>query len=518
MAVMTAPPPSKTPPVRRHLGFARRSHWTRTIGLALGFAMLGTVLHQHGASIAAWAVSILYCFGFPHLAWWLARRSAEPLRTEERNLLCDHFFGGFTTALMAFNLLPSVLTLCLMCMDSMTGGGRRLMLRGLVLHAIGTAVGVALFGADWDPAPTLTIVIASVPLLLLQPITVSLTARAAIDKLQAQRIQLEYQGQRDGLSGLFNRAHWESLVHAEFERCRRGAQPATLVMADLDHFKRINDEHGHAAGDEAIRRFADTLRRELRLNDAAGRYGGEEFGLLLPGTSAAAACELIERLRSRLHQQPLLDGVVVTASFGAVDISADIASPSVWLRLADQMLYRAKHLGRDRVATLGDVDTITAPAAQTVPPLCLAALNDQAALSHLLAGFDNSHAALALFDPMDHLVLANAAFRTLYHVQPTARSFADILRHCHRHKLGPAIECQDIEDWLRMAESKRRSRPHRSFTVDMLDAALFRAHETSFSDGWILLTLHSLAIESVIEPADTEWMTTTTAPEMTFEN
>jgi len=516
---MTAPSPSNTPPAQRQLGFARRSHWTRTIGLALGFVMLATVLHQQGASPAAWAVSILYCFGFPHLAWWLAHRSADPLRTEERNLLCDHFFGGLTTVLMAFNLLPSVLALCLMCMDSMTGGGRRLMLRGLAFHAIGIATGLILFGAAWDPDPTLTIVIASVPLLLLQPITVSLTARAAIDKLQAQRVRLEHQGRHDGLSGLFNRAHWESLVHAEFERCRRGAQPATLVMADLDHFKRINDEHGHAAGDEAIRRFADTLRHELRLNDAAGRYGGEEFGLLLPGTSAAAACELIERLRSRMHQQPLLDGVIVTASFGAVDVSADIASAAVWLRLADQMLYRAKHLGRDRVATLGDLDATAAPAAPAVPPLCLEALNDPAALSHLLAGFDNSHAALALFDPMDHLVLANAAFRTLYHVQPTARSFADILRHCHRHKLGPAIECQDIEEWLRMAESKRRSRPHRSFTVDMLDNALFRAHETSFSDGWILLTLNSLAIESAIESVETEWLTTTTtSPELLFES
>jgi diguanylate cyclase (GGDEF)-like protein len=480
------------------MGSARRSYLPRTAGLALGFLMLAAVLWQRQAPATVWTISVLYCFGFPHLAWWLARRAPDPRRAEKRNLLVDPFFGGLATAAMAFNVLPSVLTLSLLSMNSVAGGGPALLLRGLAWHAFGVACGVAAVGLHWVPEPTLLGVLACIPVMVVQPIAISFTARLAIRKLQNKRSELEHRGRHDGLSGLFNRSHWESLVHAEFERCRRAPQHATLVMADLDHFKRINDLHGHAAGDEAIRRFAGTLRRELRLNDAAGRYGGEEFGLLLPGTSAAAAREVIERFRRTLQEQPLLDVVPVTASFGAVELTPDIDSHTAWLRLADQMLYRAKHLGRDRIAVLGDAERdADQPGGHTEAAVAphargMAALDDRAVLSHLLGGFELSGSALALFDPMDRLTLANPAFTALYDVQPTARCFADVMRHCHGKRVGPSISSDDIDGWLRMADGKRRSQPHRSFTVDMVDGALYRASETSFSDGWVLVMLNEV--------------------------
>jgi diguanylate cyclase len=170
------------------------------------------------------------------------------------------------------------------------------------------------------------------------------------------------------LSGLLNRSHWEKLVRAEFARYARSSDPAVLVLADLDHFKRLNDTYGHTVGDDAIRRFAKALKRVLRETDICGRYGGEEFGILLPGTDTAAAREVIERLRRDLHENPMLEGVVVTASFGMVELHREITSVEEWLRVVDKMLYQAKHLGRDRVVELTELTNSALASLEVLPP------------------------------------------------------------------------------------------------------------------------------------------------------
>jgi diguanylate cyclase len=192
-------------------------------------------------------------------------------------------------------------------------------------------------------------VMACVPLLIIHPFSVGYVAFQAVQRLNAKRIEFERLSQHDGLSNLFNRRHWESVVRNEFARFARHGAPAVLVLADLDHFKRINDQHGHAAGDEAIRRFANLLNRVLRTTDVCGRYGGEEFGILLPDTDMPAAQEVIERLRSELYANTLMDGAVVTASFGLVQLDRDKPSVEAWLKQVDQMLYMAKAQGRDQL-------------------------------------------------------------------------------------------------------------------------------------------------------------------------
>ncbi|WP_394787525.1 diguanylate cyclase [Rhodoferax sp.] len=482
---------------QNHLAFARRSYLSRIGGLTLGYVMVAAVLYQNDAPFWAWVWPALHCFVGPHLGWWLAQRSPRPREAERRNLLADHFFGGLWMVLMQFNLLPCVLTISLLSMDSMAGGGVRLVLRGLAWHALGTALGIALFGWHWQPQSSLLTVLACLPLMVCQPILISYIARKAIQRLKKQSLELRYQSQHDGLSGLFNRSHWEKQVRLEFARFRRHGESAVLVLADLDHFKRINDLHGHAAGDDAIRHFSAALSRVLREIDVCGRYGGEEFGVLLPLTSAHAARDVLDRLRRDLHTKPLLDQALVTASFGVVELSADIPSTEAWLRLADQMLYRAKHLGRDCVVVLGEQNAITVPAPLEVPVVApaytsLKALNDPMKLSRLLAGLDMGDVPLALFDPSDRLAVANPAFVKLFAVQPEAVSFGDIMRHCHSRQIGPRIVSDDIETWLRAADAKRRSQAQRNFLVDTCDGRWYRTCETSYSDGWMLLLLFEL--------------------------
>jgi len=484
-------------PHRPHLGFAKRNHVARSFGLLLGLTGVATALSVQGAPAWMWLPPLLHCLLWPHLAWWLAHRAEDPRVVEQRNLLIDHLCGGAWTALMSFSVVPGAAALGLMSMNTMAGGGPRLLRSGLLAHATGVALGVLVFGWRWQPATDLMTALACVPMLLLQPIAIGHTASLALRKLNRKHTELERQSRQDGLSGLFNRSHWESLVQAEFKRCQRSGQTATLVLTDLDHFKHINDDFGHAAGDDVIRRFAELLNSGLRLADVPGRYGGEEFGILLPDTSLAEAREVVERLRERLHRSPLMDGRVVTASFGAAELGPEIAHTDAWVRMADQMLYRAKHLGRDRLAVPGDPVPFdpAVPAGQPPAPTGPSAPGGyNAALSQLLRGLDGQGATMALFDPSDRLALATPSFMALFHVQPTAVSFGDIMRHCHAAQIGPRISTDDITAWLRAADNKRRSAAQRSFEIDLCDGRWFRATETSYSDGWLVLVMGEIGL------------------------
>ena len=156
----------------------------------------------------------------------------------------------------------------------------------------------------------------------------------------------------DGLTGLWNRSYFDRRLEEEVSECRRSGRPVTLILADIDHFKRINDEFGHPVGDSVIERFASILSTG-RQSDVPCRYGGEEFGLILPGVSAASAIEVAERIRRRLSEErwPGRDRLQVTASFGIADLDGCRSGGDAvaLVAAADDALYRAKSAGRDRV-------------------------------------------------------------------------------------------------------------------------------------------------------------------------
>ncbi len=337
------------------LGFARRSFYARTGGLGCALLMFAAVMIEKNASWLLWLGPAVYCLAWPPLAWWLARRAANPRDVERLNLLADQFLIGIWMVPMDFSLLPVVLAVVMTGMNTVAGGGLRLLSRGVAVQLIGVVLGVAIYDGQWLPATSLTVIVAAIPLLVFQPLAVGYVAFTAIHALNIKRYELEKLSQHDGLSGLYNRMHWEKLVRNEFSRFKRSSEAAVLVMVDLDHFKAINDTHGHPAGDEVIRRLATSFNHILRETDISGRYGGEEFGILLPGTSASAAREVVERLRRDWVERPLLNGQNVTASFGLVELDDEIESVEHWIRLTDSMLYRAKRLGRNQVVDLSQL-------------------------------------------------------------------------------------------------------------------------------------------------------------------
>jgi len=172
------------------------------------------------------------------------------------------------------------------------------------------------------------------------------------------RERLRLAGLTDPLTGLYNRRYLEQRLVAEVARARRHAQPLSCLFIDVDHFKQVNDRHGHAAGDLALAGLADTLRGQLRAADLATRYGGEEIAVLLPHTGLRDAALLAERIRQRIASSPALlpDGgqLRLTVSIGVSQLHEGAgldqqALATQLLEHADQALYQAKSGGRDRV-------------------------------------------------------------------------------------------------------------------------------------------------------------------------
>jgi diguanylate cyclase (GGDEF)-like protein len=177
-------------------------------------------------------------------------------------------------------------------------------------------------------------------------------ATAALALSRAELLErAEQAAATDPLTGVANRRTFDrSMLRCQEAWDRRGV-PFALILVDVDHFKQVNDRHGHQAGDETLQAVAQVLREHAGGDDIAARYGGEEFALIMPGADSGAAARTAERVRLALHD---LDRPVrVTASFGVAAVPADADSTAELIAAADAALLRAKAAGRDRVLMAG---------------------------------------------------------------------------------------------------------------------------------------------------------------------
>ncbi len=169
-------------------------------------------------------------------------------------------------------------------------------------------------------------------------------------------VQVRALAAADGLTGVANRRTFDARLPAELARAIRNRRPLSLVLLDVDHFKRLNDTFGHQTGDETLQRVAGALQASARTVDLVARYGGEEFVLVLPDTDRAGAYEVAERLRATL--EAMTAEPTVTASFGVASFPATALDPAALISAADEALYAAKQFGRNRV----ELSRRTAPA------------------------------------------------------------------------------------------------------------------------------------------------------------
>jgi diguanylate cyclase (GGDEF)-like protein len=174
------------------------------------------------------------------------------------------------------------------------------------------------------------------------------------EELRVKTLELEEQATHDKLTGLFNRRYVDDFLQREIENSRRYDRPFTIALADIDHFKRVNDSHSHAIGDKVLCRVAEILTNRCRKTDVVARYGGEEFLLCFPDTSSEFAEQVCSQIRTAVERTDWSDiglGIRLTISFGIAEVGIDSRRTTI-LSDADTRLYQAKHKGRNRIVSL----------------------------------------------------------------------------------------------------------------------------------------------------------------------
>ena len=181
-----------------------------------------------------------------------------------------------------------------------------------------------------------------------------------LHEVEEEKSKLREQVVRDPLTGVFNRRFLDDMLPRELSRATREGYPVAIIMLDLDHFKRINDEYSHATGDEVLKSFTQLLRQGARDSDMVCRYGGEEFVVIMPKMSVDSALERVDAWRAELQESTIACGdcrinITVSAGIAAFPMHGD--TPEELLARADEMLYRSKRLGRSRITVFESEQT-----------------------------------------------------------------------------------------------------------------------------------------------------------------
>ncbi len=334
------------------LSFARRIYLPRIIGLGVGFFCVGAALYPLNMPGWIWALLLFNGFAWPHLAYQISTRSAFPYQAERRNMLYDSLCGGFWAASFQFSPLATVTILSMMTMNNVAAGGQRLFVFGALAQLVGVLLGWSIFGFKFSLTMTQTQVWACLPMLTLYPLALGMVCYRLAIKLSQHKRALSALSRTDSLTGLLNHGAWKDLLHLKFQQCRQHNTQATLALIDIDHFKVINDSYGHIVGDAALRQLSQELKRLLDEYELAGRYGGDEFCVILPTLPLAKAEVLMEQLREALEQyrHPDVPDLRVSLSIGLARYQAGYKDAVDWLEDADKALYTAKHTGRNTIS------------------------------------------------------------------------------------------------------------------------------------------------------------------------
>jgi diguanylate cyclase len=332
----------------RGLQLIKRIYPPRSVGFFLGSISVASVLYEQHAGPGSWLMIAFSGLVWPHLAYWRACRSSNPYAAEKQNQHLDAAQCGFWIVMIGFNLLPATMGIAMLGMVLLSLGGKHRCLIGMLTYTLTAVVTWLLSDIPLQLQSSLETQLASVPVLLFYPLLIGYSAYSFALAANEQRKQLEVVSRTDGLSGLYNRQHWEQCVAEAYSRGQREQHAYSLIMLDIDYFKQVNDRFGHGAGDDVIRQVARLLEECFQHDACLGRYGGDEFGILLPNCNAASALMRAEAARqhvfTHLHSQS-----PATISLGIAELDTDTTSEdhSDWILHADLALYQAKRQGRN---------------------------------------------------------------------------------------------------------------------------------------------------------------------------
>ncbi|MGP0212091.1 diguanylate cyclase [Pseudomonas sp. NCHU5232] len=321
----------------------------RALGLPVGALCLSVPLWDLQRPLWVWLGLGAFTFIWPWLALALSYRYHNPVENERRHILFDSFASAFWVVAAGFSPLATSVAFAMLQANSVAAGGIRFVALGLLAQVAGLLVGLLVFGFTFVDAISLRHLLVCLPMLILHPLVIGSTLYGLAQSVANSRQALRTLSQTDSLTGVFNRRHWTELAVREFQRCKRDNSTACLALIDVDHFKSVNDTLGHVAGDELLVRLGTALRECLRETDLAGRYGGDEFCVLLPSTDGHGGYTLLERLRALVARD---EAGQVQLSIGLAVYDPRLRSVEDWIRQADEALYQAKARGRNQVVVL----------------------------------------------------------------------------------------------------------------------------------------------------------------------
>ena len=330
---------------------SRNVYGLRVLGMGLGGLLVASVLHDLKAPTLHWAVWVFCIVLWPHGARLLSWLSADPFGTEKRNLLIDSAIVGMLVPLMQFNLLASVVLVATTTSDKFSTGIRQLWLHSLLaLLAAGVLTTLLLRPLPVLESSARTVVLA-LPIIVVHTLAVSFASYRLIRTVSQQNRQLQEMRRTDAHTGLQSRGHWQEQADALLRRHHASGEPACMLMIDIDHFKQINDTHGHTVGDEVIAAVGRTIRSCVRGPDCAGRYGGDEFAVVCGNTLPGEALAIAQRIRHSIEalRLPALEQLRLTTSIGLAPAKGSHRTLRDWLNDTDAALYRAKDGGRNQV-------------------------------------------------------------------------------------------------------------------------------------------------------------------------
>lgn len=351
--MLTTLPATAVEPENEHLQrFVRRVYRMHTLAVTSGAVMVGTVFHIVGAPVTAWVVMLVYAGLWPHAAYQLARHNADAIGAVRFNLMVDAVMVGVWIVLMDVNVFASATLAMVQATELIAIGGLPLLARGFALSGLACAVTALAAGVTLRPGSNLPETFASLPMMMTFPVAMSMVMHRLRHQVRHQYRLLAKLSSMDGLSGLLNRAAWEHAVNAVVAARSQGA---VMLLVDIDHFKQVNDQFGHTAGDDVVRQVGAAIRECVRGTDVAGRYGGDEFGVVLCGADAGVAVCIAERIRASVAGStfPRAPGLRCTLSIGIADARSSPRSAAEWIARADEALYRAKAYGRNAYALAG---------------------------------------------------------------------------------------------------------------------------------------------------------------------
>lgn len=353
------------PPSRAH--WIVRMNWrNRSLFFAMLFVVLGSHLLAVGGTAWAWALLALNCLVYPHVVYWRGLRASNPRQTEIRHMDLDIVLAGIWCTALGFPLWIVFIVCAAGCTNEVVFHGAQGGLRLVAALVLGSVIGALVFPLAWRPETDLRTTLLCMGALLLhlygfardgynralEQHRAHRQMRVQFDEIRSLQAQLREQALRDPLTGLFNRRHTDTALPHALERSRVAGTPLALLMIDVDHFKRINDTHGHAAGDAMLQALASLLQSHARAGDLASRMGGEEFLLVLDNTSLAQGHARAQALRAAFEALEVVHGTTrlrATLSCGLAACPDHGHDAPALVAAADSALYAAKQAGRNRV-------------------------------------------------------------------------------------------------------------------------------------------------------------------------